>query len=209
MTASSSSVLFLLLSVLQLSSLTAFVVPSSNTADLSTTTSRSKNTELYFNSDFNDFNGAFMRRAREARDSSQEDDVVELRRPLGIVLKENSEGDVFVETIAPKGNAARSGQVKQGDVVTMVSATFGGDMWGTRGVGLTRVLAAIRVRAGPTVKLAFENPSRKNVKREKSSTQMAAVEEARAKSQAKKDNLLKELEKDEKKLTGGKFFGLF
>ena len=42
----------------------------------------------------------------------------------------------------------------------MCSATFGDDMWSTRGVGLTRVLAAIRVRSGATVKLVFESPGR-------------------------------------------------
>lgn len=33
-----------------------------------------------------------------------------------------------------------------GDVVTMVSATFGEDMWTCRGVGLSRVLSCIQVR---------------------------------------------------------------
>jgi len=199
------SVSFLLL-LLPFSS--AFVVPSSSVPD-ATKVDTTSSTQLYWNSDFNDFNGAFMRRAREARNSDGEDNVVELRRPLGIVLKENADGDCYVETIAPKGNAARTGQVKQGDIVTMVSATFGNEMWSTRGVGLTRVLAAIRVKAGPTVKLALENPNSTSGKRQKSAAQSQAAAEARARAQAKKDKLLSELEKDEKKLTGGKFFGLF
>jgi len=120
-----------------------------------------------------------------------------------------SKGNVFVETVAAKGNAARTGIVREGDIVTMCSATFGDQMWSTRGVGLTRVLAAIRVRAGPTVKLVFES-SKETASKAKSSTKAAkAAEEARIRAQQKKDQLLKELESDEKRLKKGKFLGLF
>lgn len=87
----------------------------------------------------------FRRFTKQSRSASAGDNLVELRRPLGIVLNEDDNGNVFVETLAPKGNAARSGLVKEGDLVTMCSATFGNEMWSCRGVGLTRVLAAIRV----------------------------------------------------------------
>merc|ERR1712232_1174630 len=149
------------------------------------------------------------RKERESRNAGVEDNVVELRRPLGLVLKEDQNGNVYVETVAAKGNAARTGKVKEGDIVTMCSATFGNDMWSTRGVGLTRVLAAIRVRSGATVKLAFESPSQTEQKRQRVEASSAAAEAARRKAQEKKDKLLEELEEDEKKLTGGKFFGLF
>ena len=82
-------------------------------------------------------------------------------------------------------------------------------MWSTRGVGLTRVLAAIRVRAGPTVKLVFESRNDTGKKREVSSRAAKAAEEARERAQSKRDNLLAELESDEKKLKKGKFLGLF
>lgn len=91
----------------------------------------------------------------------------------------------------------------------MCSATFGDDMWSTRGVGLTRVLAAIRVRAGPYVKLVFESPNQYQKKAAMSTQQARAAEEARMAAQAKKDRLLDQLEKDEKKLKKGKFLGLF
>jgi len=101
-------------------------------------------------------------------------------------------------------------QVKEGDIVTMCSATFGDEMWSTRGVGLSRVLAAIRVRSGATVKLVLESPSQTQKKAKVTEAQIKAREDARAAAQAKKDTLLAELEKDEEKLTGGKkFFGLF
>ena len=93
--------------------------------------------------------------------------------------------------------------------MTMCSATFGDEMWSTRGVGLGRVLAAIRVRAGPTVKLVFESPSGYKKKQAVTTAQLAAREKAAAAAQAKKDQLLLELESDEKKLNKGKFLGLF
>jgi len=102
-------------------------------------------------------------------------------------------------------------QVKEGDIVTMCSATFGDEMWSTRGVGLTRVLAAIRVRSGATVNLVFESPTQYQKKQQVTEAQVKAQEDAKIAAQAKKDQLLAELERDEERLTGGKkkFFGLF
>ena len=94
--------------------------------------------------------------------------------------------------------------------MTMCSATFGDDMWSCRGVGLTRVLAAIRVRAGPVVRLVVESPRQTQARKSDTMKQMQAREAAAVAAQAKKDQLLTELEKDEvilKKGTG--FFGLF
>ena len=98
----------------------------------------------------------FRRFTKQSRSASAGDNLVELRRPLGIVLNEDDNGNVFVETLAPKGNAARSGLVKEGDLVTMCSATFGNEMWSCRGVGLTRVLAAIRVSDIQCVKIKWK-----------------------------------------------------
>lgn len=150
-----------------------------------------------------------MRSSRASRSAGIDDRVIELRRPLGLVLNEDANGNVYVETIAPKGNAARTGEVREGDVVTMCSATFGDQMWSTRGVGLTRVLAAIRVRAGPTVKLVFESTKETKKKSRNSSKAKEAAEDARMRAQKKKDQLLAELANDEKKLKKGKFLGLF
>jgi hypothetical protein len=100
-------------------------------------------------------------------------------------------------------------QVKEGDIVTMCSATFGDEMWSTRGVGLTRVLAAIRVRSGATVKLVFESPNDFQKKKQVTESQIKAREEAQRTAQAKKDLLLAELEQDEERLNPKKFFGLF
>lgn len=91
----------------------------------------------------------------------------------------------------------------------MCSSTFGDDLWSTRGVGLNRVLAAIRVRSGPTVKLVLESPQKSQKKAAQSTAQRKAADDARAAAQAKKDQLLDQLENDEQKLKKGKFFGLF
>eukprot|EP00535_Pseudo-nitzschia_heimii_P013257 CAMPEP_0197196174 /NCGR_PEP_ID=MMETSP1423-20130617/32216_1 /TAXON_ID=476441 /ORGANISM="Pseudo-nitzschia heimii, Strain UNC1101" /LENGTH=199 /DNA_ID=CAMNT_0042649953 /DNA_START=114 /DNA_END=713 /DNA_ORIENTATION=+ len=150
-----------------------------------------------------------LRYSRASRQAGSDDNVVELMRPLGLVLNQDDNGNVYVETVAPRGNAARTGRVKEGDIVTMCSATFGDDMWSCRGVGLTRVLAAIRVRAGPYVKLTFESPNKYKERAVISTKQAQAADNARVAAQAKKDKLLDQLEKDEKKLKKGKFLGLF
>ena len=81
----------------------------------------------------------------------------------------------------------------------MVSATFGDQMWSTRGVGLTRVLTAIRVRNGPRVSLVFESQNQYKKKAASTSKQQQAMKDAREAAQAKKDDLLSELEQDETK----------
>lgn len=91
----------------------------------------------------------------------------------------------------------------------MCSATFGDQMWSVRGVGLTRVLAAIRVRAGNSVSLVFESPTQAKKRQKVTTKQLQAREDAAAQAQAKKDSLLEELEQDEKRLKKGKFLGLF
>ena len=56
----------------------------------------------------------FMRWARASRSAGANDNVVELLRPLGLVLNEDKRtGNVFVETVAPNGNAARTGKVRE------------------------------------------------------------------------------------------------
>ena len=72
----------------------------------STTTSTSSTTALSMAND-NDL----LRWARSARTAGVDDRVVELRRPLGVVLSEDASGNVYVETVAARGNAARTGEV--------------------------------------------------------------------------------------------------
>mmetsp|Transcript_21731 Transcript_21731/g.28102 ORF Transcript_21731/g.28102 Transcript_21731/m.28102 type:complete len:196 (+) Transcript_21731:99-686(+) len=179
----------------------AFVSVSPKTIATATTTTI---TELSMAKGDDDFN----RWARQSRSAGAEDNLIQMVRPLGLILNEDEQGNVYVETVAPKGNAARSGKVREGDIVTMCSATFGDQMWSCRGVGLSRVLAAIRVRAGP-VKLVFESPNQYKKTQELTTKQIQAQADASAAAQKKKDSLLVELEQTEVKLKNKKFLGLF
>jgi hypothetical protein len=56
-------------------------------------------------------NDDLLRWAKASRQAGSDDNVVELNRPLGLILTQDDNGNVYVETVAPKGNAARSGKV--------------------------------------------------------------------------------------------------
>lgn len=86
--------------------------------------------------------------------------AVTIQKPLGLVLEEGQDGMVFVASVDDEGNAADGGEVSEGDVVVAVSATFGDEVWSTRGVGLDRVLKSIRIRAGDFVTLVLESPDK-------------------------------------------------
>lgn len=101
-------------------------------------------------------NDASARANREVRRASATDRVVELKKPMGMELDEDKDGNVFVKSIEKGGRADKSGLVFEGDYVTMVSATFGDDLWTCRNVGLTRVLSCIKVRNTKPVKLVLE-----------------------------------------------------
>ena len=58
-----------------------------------------------------------MRFSRQQRTAGVDDRVVELKRPLGLVLNEDDQGNVFVETVAPRGNAARTGIVSVHNII--------------------------------------------------------------------------------------------
>ena len=86
----------------------AFAPPAavSSSSSISISTTASSSTALSMAND-NDL----LRWARSARTAGVDDRVVELKRPLGIVLNEDKNGNVYVETVAARGNAARTGMV--------------------------------------------------------------------------------------------------
>ena len=105
---------------------------------------------------------------RAKRIITNEDRYAILQKPLGIILEEGDDGMVFIAKIDPVGNAALSGfDVRVGDIITAVSATFGDEVWSTRGVGLDRVLKSIKIRSGDFVTLVLEatieNESQKTI----------------------------------------------
>ena len=85
---------------------TATAAAKTSTSTSTTTSSTSSTTALSMAND-NDL----LRWARSARTAGVDDRVVELRRPLGVVLSEDASGNVYVETVAARGNAARTGEV--------------------------------------------------------------------------------------------------
>jgi hypothetical protein len=86
-------------------------------------------------------NDAFAKANRSQRRAAADDRIVELRMPMGMDLDEDKNGNVFVKSIEKGGRAEKSGMIFVGDIVAMVSATFGDDMWSARGVGLDRVVS--------------------------------------------------------------------
>jgi hypothetical protein len=54
----------------------------------------------------------FKRWDKASRSAQADDNIVTMRKPLGLVLNSDEEGNVYVETVAPKGNAARTGKVR-------------------------------------------------------------------------------------------------
>lgn len=90
----------------------------------------------------------------------------------------------------------------------MVSATFGPEMWSTKGAGLSRVTNAIKVRVGTSVKLVVQN-EKEAKKRAAEAKFSAEVKKERFLAEAaKRDSLLKEIESDNKSAVKSGF-GLF
>ena len=90
--------------LLCLHSVTAFGVVSSTAATVRTTST----TALSMASGDDDL----LRSSRSKRQAGNDDNLVELTRPLGLVLNQDENGNVYVETVAPRGNAARTGKVR-------------------------------------------------------------------------------------------------
>ena len=78
---------------------------------LTTSFSTSRTTDVASQLSMAQGDSDFMRWARQSRSAGAEDNVVQLVKPLGLVLNADQKGNVYVETVAPKGNAARTGKV--------------------------------------------------------------------------------------------------
>jgi len=50
--------------------------------------------------------------------------TVELSLPLGVSLRENEDGYIFVDAILPNGNAASDGRLKADDIIVSADATY-------------------------------------------------------------------------------------
>jgi len=82
----------------------------------------------------------------------------------------------------------------------MVSATFGDDLWSCRGVGLTRVLSAIKVRNTKPVKLVLEAPNEAEEKKRRAIAFAELTAEQKAVKQKMDDELLAAMVEEDKEL---------
>jgi len=155
------------------------------------------------------FNDAFTRANRAQRQVQAGDRTVEILLPLGMELDEDDNGNAYVKSIEPNGRAAKTGKVFVGDRIAMVSATFGDDMWTCRGVGLNRVLAAIKVRNSKPVKLALEAVNEAEEKKRRAIAFAEKSDAEKKKEQEKNDQLLADMQADDKNLLKKKGFRLW
>ncbi|KAJ8903263.1 hypothetical protein NDN08_004372 [Rhodosorus marinus] len=95
---------------------------------------------------------------RSKRFVTDGDRAVQVVKPMGLVLEEGQDGMCFVASMDPNGNAASTGQIQVGDIVVAISATFGDEVWSTRGVGLGKIMKGISVRQGDIVTMVLESP---------------------------------------------------
>lgn len=51
--------------------------------------------------------------------------IVSIKLPLDLYLEESSSGAVYVAELVPGGNAEKSGQISEGDIIAAVSIPFG------------------------------------------------------------------------------------
>jgi len=158
-------------------------------------------------------NDAYRKANREMRKAGADERTVELRMPMGMVLDEDAQGNVFVKEIDKGGRAEKSGMVFVGDRIAMVSATFGDDMWSARGAGLTRVMSTIKVRNSKPVRLVLEAANEAEEKKRRLIAFKELTADQKAAKKQKDDELLAAMLEEDKELfkKGVKkgFFGLF
>mmetsp|Transcript_25293 Transcript_25293/g.81806 ORF Transcript_25293/g.81806 Transcript_25293/m.81806 type:complete len:212 (+) Transcript_25293:118-753(+) len=184
------------------------------TTTTTTTTTRSSFAEVKVyswqpNEDYNQFGpkNSLTDFERSAREAGATDRKVTIRKPLGLVLDENSSKDVYVKEVIKGGNADAMGAVKEGDIIAMCSATFGNDMWSTRGVGLGRVTRAIEVRSGQSVSLVVQ--SKREQKDFLKGLFQSKNKEKTIKDATEKRKVLEDEIKAERKEAAKGWFGLF
>jgi C-terminal processing protease CtpA/Prc len=148
----------------------------------------------------NVLNDAFTRANRAARRAGATDRIVEIRQPLGMELDEDAAGNVYVKKLTKGGRAEKTGMVFEGDIIAMVSATFGDDMWSARGVGLDRVVKSIQVRNTKPVKLALEARNEQEEKKRQAIAFKELTEAEKAAKQQRDDDLLAAMQEDDKSL---------
>ena len=145
---------------------------------------------------------------RAARDAGAGERKVTIRKPLGLVLDARPGGDVYVKEVTPGGNAEAVGGVRVGDTIQMCSATFGNQMWSTRGAGLDRVMRAIEVRAGPCSLVLQSKAEQRNFLADMFGQQKKVQQQRIADAATKREILEAEVKAERKEAAKG-WFGIF
>jgi len=81
--------------------------------------------------------------------------LVECNLPLGLEFEEKDGGDIYIKSVEQDTDAWDQG-VRPGAQLTMVSATFGDEMWNARKVGMTQFMQTLNSRFGNTISLQLE-----------------------------------------------------
>lgn len=137
--------------------------------------------------------------------SSVDSVTIRIDRPLGLVLAEDSEGNVFVEEVSPGGNAFATGEVKSGDTISRCG-TSEEELAECTGIGFDATIEALS--QNPDSSSIFVQFSRV-VKEEKVQVAASAVNiqvvdqasiETMAKALAPKENLREALLEEKNQL---------
>lgn len=139
---------------------------------------------------------AGTRAARQPEDSSR---VVEVNMPLGIEFEEREGGDIYIKSVDKSSDAYAQG-VRSGAQLVMISATFGDEMWSTRGVGLKQFITVVNSRFGGTTKLALEKEDQNVIQ---AFMEAFAPAPAPQMDEKKQNDLEKIFDEEEEKLKNG------
>jgi len=143
--------------------------------------------------------------ARSAREAEGgEGRIVECGMPLGVEFEERGKGDIFIKEVDKASDAWAQG-VRAGAQLTFISATFGDEMWNTRGVGMTQFITVLRSRFGSTIQLKLENEKKDFLEGFLQSLQPKKD----PKKQKSQEQLQAEFEKGEQDLEGKSFWNPF
>eukprot|EP00930_Biecheleria_cincta_P074168 TRINITY_DN61373_c0_g1_i1.p2 TRINITY_DN61373_c0_g1~~TRINITY_DN61373_c0_g1_i1.p2 ORF type:complete len:252 (+),score=57.46 TRINITY_DN61373_c0_g1_i1:71-757(+) len=134
--------------------------------------------------------------------------VVEVQMPLAVEFEERQGGDIFIKTVAEDSDAWAQG-VRPDTQLVEVSATFGDEMWNTRGVGMKQFTTVVNSRFGGTIKLALKSgEEKKNILSNfldgfssgSKKQEEAAPKESKEDFEQRQRNLLIEFEREEARL---------
>lgn len=146
--------------------------------------------------------------ARSAREVGADDKgrIVECNMPLGIQFEERAKGDIYIKDVDQNSDAWDQG-VRPGAQLTFVSATFGDEMWNTKGVGMTQFMTVLRSRFGSTIKIALEKENKSLLGDFFAS--LGGSQEKTKKTTKSQEELMAEFESTEKDLGNKQFWNPF